>query len=239
MSWQPCTTRWPWLAWRLLPAYGFQHRGACLLDLEEQRIVLARHQEHDATVVPTLPTPTTLIGDVHELETVEQQRAGVPARFPGSRQRPCWTFAMCSSWPFFAPVIDERRVFPDGRRQTVGVHQFGKIMFQHAAFAGLGQALLDALARFFVLDRRDQLFHVDAVIPHVQDPHLAVFGHVLAIGPHAASARHRGASSSLKPLSRQASTKLAARRFTSHSQGAGSVSSRSLMSKITRRSGVA
>ena len=47
------------------------------------------------------------------------------------------------------------------------------------------------------------------------------------------------AQSSLKPLSRQASTKLAARRFTSHSQGAGRVSSRSLMSKITRRSGVA
>ncbi len=34
-------------------------------------------------------------------------------------------------------------------------------------------------------------------------------------------------------------SKLAARRFTSHSQGPGSVSSKSLMSKIIRRSGVA
>ncbi|MNF99138.1 hypothetical protein D3C84_820250 [compost metagenome] len=40
-------------------------------------------------------------------------------------------------------------------------------------------------------------------------------------------------------LSRAATTKLIARRFTSHSQGAGSVSSKSLMSKIRLRSGVA
>ncbi len=41
------------------------------------------------------------------------------------------------------------------------------------------------------------------------------------------------------PSERAASTKEAARRFTSHSQGAGSVSSKSLMSKMTFRSGVA
>src|SRR5690242_11893185 len=44
---------------------------------------------------------------------------------------------------------------------------------------------------------------------------------------------------SLNPLSRHATTKLAARRLTSHSQGAGKVSSRSLMEKITCLSGVA
>ena len=41
------------------------------------------------------------------------------------------------------------------------------------------------------------------------------------------------AAASLRPLSRQATTKLAARRLTSHSQGAGRVSSRSLMEKMT------
>ena len=84
-----------------------------------------------------------------------------------------------------AQVIDERRVFLDGRRQTGGVHQCREVMFQHAAFAGLRQTLFHALAGFFVLDRRDQFFHIDARIPHVQDPHLAVFRHVFAIGPHA------------------------------------------------------
>ena len=40
-----------------------------------------------------------------------------------------------------------------------------------------------------------------------------------------------------KPLFRAATTRLAARRFTSYSNGPGSVSSKSLMSKTSRRSG--
>jgi putative DNA primase/helicase len=47
------------------------------------------------------------------------------------------------------------------------------------------------------------------------------------------------AADSLRPLSRQAITKLTARRLRSHSQGAGRVSSRSLMAKMTCLSGVA
>ena len=54
---------------------------------------------------------------------------------------------------------------------------------------------------------------------------------------HAAAASH--AKLSLKLLFRQARTKLAARRFMSHSHGAGSVSSKSLISKMIRLSGVA
>src|SRR5918995_970318 len=51
-----------------------------------------------------------------------------------------------------------------------------------------------------------------------------------------AASRQSGAS---KPLSRPATTKLAARRFTSHSQGPGRVSSKSLRSKSRARSGEA
>ena len=94
----------------------------------------------------------------------------------------------------FAPVIDERRIFLDRRRQTGRVHQFGKLMLQHAALAGFLQALLGTLAGFFVLDRREQFFHVDAVIPHVQRPHVAVFGHVFAVGTHAGQHRVAGDS---------------------------------------------
>ena len=43
----------------------------------------------------------------------------------------------------------------------------------------------------------------------------------------------------LKPLARPAMTKLADSRLTSHSHGPGSVSSKSLMSNISRRSGEA
>ena len=59
-------------------------------------------------------------------------------------------------------------------------------MFQHAAFSGFLKAVLETLEGFFVLDRRDQVFNIDARIPHVQDPHVAVFRHAFAIGPHAA-----------------------------------------------------
>src|SRR5579872_4687298 len=54
----------------------------------------------------------------------------------------------------------------------------------------------------------------------------------------AASATRR-VSASVKPLSRPATTRLATRRLTSHSNGPGSVSSKSLTSKTSRRSGEA
>ena len=83
-----------------------------------------------------------------------------------------------------------------------------------------------------------RLLDIDARVPDVQHRHLGEFRHALAIR---ANAGQRGISRrpSLKPLLRHARTTLAARRLTSHSQGAGRVSSRSLMSKMTRRSGVA
>lgn len=49
----------------------------------------------------------------------------------------------------------------------------------------------------------------------------------------------RARSASSKPLARAAITKLADRRLTSHSQGPGRVSSKSLMSNISSRSGEA
>ena len=137
-----------------------------------------------------------------------------------------------------APVIDQRRVFFDRRRQIVQVHQFGKFVFEHTVLTRLRESVLKAITGFIAPDRWDQFFDINARIPNIQAVHFAEFRHVFAIRAHAGEATSRE-QSSLKPLSRQARTKLVARRFTSHSQGAGSVSSRSLMSKITRRSGVA
>ena len=73
------------------------------------------------------------------------------------------------------------------------MHQLGKIMFHHAARACLLQALHTPLARFFVLDGREQFFHVNAVVPHVQSSHLAEHGHVFAVGTHAGQHRVAGA----------------------------------------------
>ena len=56
-----------------LARIGFEDRGACLLELEEQGIVLARHQEHDATEGPDAADADHLDRHVHELETVQKQ----------------------------------------------------------------------------------------------------------------------------------------------------------------------
>ena len=53
----------------------------------------------------------------------------------------------------------------------------------------------------------------------------------------AAATATRRASAAAKPLSRPATTRLATSRLTSHSNGPGSVSSKSLTSKTSRRSG--
>ena len=76
-------------------------------------------------------------------------------------------------------------------------------------------------------------------IPGVEDSRRRVGEHLLAV---ALDRRPRGLLARVarrNPRSRPASTKLAARRFTSHSNGAIDTSSKSLMSKTILRSGVA
>ena len=43
-----------------LSRVGLQHRGARLLHLEKQRVLIVGHQQDYGQRVPTLPTPTTL-----------------------------------------------------------------------------------------------------------------------------------------------------------------------------------
>ena len=113
------------------------------------------------------------------------------------------------------------------------VASFGEVMFQHAARAGLGQPLLvhaceAPCPRASGSPSRRRCSHTTRPAPASR-----------CIPPCArgtsarTKARRRGRCPGSKPLLRQARTKLAARRFTSHSQGAGRVSSRSLMSKIS------
>ena len=137
-----------------------------------------------------------------------------------------------------AQVKNQGGIFLDGRGKTGRGREFRELMFQHAAFAGFRQALLQSLAGFFVLDRRDQLFNIDARVPHVHDSHLAVFRHVFAIGPHAAQHGIAGGVFT-EAVVAAGQYEAGGQAFHVPFPGAGRVSSRSLMSKITRRSGVA
>ena len=85
---------------------------------------------------------------------------------------------------------------------------------------------------------REQLLDVVAGVPDLERALLGEPAHRLAIGAHAVA--HRSAPDpGGKPRSRPATSMLAANRLTSHSNGPGCVSSKSLRSNTSRRSGPA
>ena len=84
----------------------------------------------------------------------------------------------------------------------------------------------------------DHRLGIDAGVPEVEVAASRELGHGLAV--RGRTARPPTVPMSLvEPRERPASTKLVARRFTSHSNGPGLVSSKSLMSKTIARSGAA
>ena len=113
---------------------------------------------------------------------------------------------------------------------------------EHQLRTAARRRLGDPLAehRLLVLRQHRQIVgFVEAGVPDVQHIHV---GEIRASGRGSCGRRrppHRDRRGPTARWLRAASTKEATSRLTSHSQGAGNVSSRSLMSKISRRSGVA
>ena len=95
----------------------------------------------------------------------------------------------------------------------------------------LGRLLSALLAPFFeaaLAGMASELVCRQAGVPDVHRAHLGEPGHRLAVRRR--PTRCRGRASAVKPLLRAAIVKLAAMRFTSYSNGPGSVSSKSLRS---------
>ena len=99
--------------------------------------------------------------------------------------------------------------------------------------------LLPAFSRRRRLRFFDEHLGVHMRIPHFKRTHLRVLAHVLDDTIRAIVSTASPQRPPPMPSSRDARTMLAARRLTSHSHGAGSVSSKSLMSNSSRRSGLA
>ena len=83
----------------------------------------------------------------------------------------------------------------------------------------------------------DDLLDVDVGVPHVEVARLGQATHLLPVRRPDRPSRPTAQSFLEKLWSRPAMTTLAARRLRSHSQGPGSVSSKSLTSNIIERSG--
>ena len=68
----PCTTRAPWCLYLLAPAYRSEHRRARLLDLQEQRIVLAiAHQQEHHGLGPDRADADDLARDIRVVVVIE------------------------------------------------------------------------------------------------------------------------------------------------------------------------
>ena len=242
----PSTTRWPWLANSLLPRNGSSTEACASLACRNSGSSLSRPSMRMIQArVPTLPTPTTL-----RAASTKRKRSSSLRRSPESVRRYERISACNASWACSpsgrrtssSSRHDQRRVADDPRLAVDGLGQL--VEGREAVLrAGLGDVLVQALlllGRGLRRELRNDLLDVDAVVPEIQVPH-----------PGVARASPRGnaradhlvdlvrASSSSKPRSRPATAKLATSRLTSHSNGPGSVSSKSLMLKTSRRSGAA
>ena len=107
------------------------------------------------------------------------------------------------------------------------------------AFATLRSNALALLRVARLGGHRGDVVEVDPRVPDVEVRHAGELLHRLAVRARHGPVDRVALRRSSKPRSRPATAKLATSRFTSHSNGPGSVSSKSLMLKMSRRSGAA
>ena len=136
-----------------------------------------------------------------------------------------------STWVSSGGSSTKRRPSPDRLGQPGQRVQAGVVL-------GAGQAVGHRAAAP-APGQGDDRGGVDPRVPHVQQPHPGVAGQLLAVDARPPPGRPGGRPPGRTRPSAPATTKLVASRLTSHSQGAGRVSSKSLRSKTRLRSGVA
>src|SRR5262249_5418173 len=167
---------------------GLQDRRACFFHLEEEWILFAGQEEHDSAPGADATDADHLDRDIVEFVTVQEPPPVFLHGFPiagKSRLDAGEKFPMT----VLAPMIDERRIVFNGRQPANNLRKLGKIVFKHAAMASRLQSLPQTLAGLRVFYRWNQVCDIHARIPHVQDPHLAEFGHALAIRSNAGEHR--------------------------------------------------
>ena len=193
--------------------------------------------------VPTLPTPTTLMGNVFELKTVKERTYGLRQALPILGERPLGTPASEGLLAATPPPGGE--IVRGLSRDNCGpASRFYERAGENHARARCVRAPCVELSSspgrraLGIADCREQFFGAQTRVPHVQEQSSCRTRSCARDTQRA----HARAASAPQPVAQtvvsDASTKLDASRFTSHSQGAGSVSSRSWMSNCTRRPGV-
>ena len=201
--------------------------------------------------VPTLPTPTTLRAMSTTSNSLEQVAAIVLQASPGrrgtargsrarSRRRRCRSVAASSrsgmtigGWLTIRYRPSTCSASFDSACRLSRVRAFSAVF--SARFCG--PLLRRLLARVPFRSSRAafsiaaiSVFLRQAGVPDVHRAHLGELGHRLSVGASPTRASRRARRPCVKPLLRAAIVKLAAMRFTSYSNGPGSVSSKSFRS---------
>ena len=243
----PSTTRWPWLRERALAEVGLEHRGLRLLDLEEQRVVVvAAEQQRRSSSACRRCRRRRPCGRGRRSGSSRAGGGGRPAACGGSRGA-----ARGSALELLA--IAGLRA-----RSAIGTSSGGSLTNRGSPSTIVGE--LRERPSGCPWSAPSSTVCCDGLQPggrlrspqSGQDRRRRRGGRTRRRGSasrrSAASLRGRSgptrddgrcAGLRSKPRSRPAISKLAASRFTSHSNGPGSVSSKSLRSKTRVRSGEA
>ena len=223
-----------------------EHRGLGLFGLEEQWfLAVVGLQQQDPGAGADAADPDDLAGDLdqlellHEVPAVGLQGARVLVEEVGELDVDRLGLQVTEE---LFDRHDQRRVADD---PSLSVDDGGELAQRLHAVSGasLGHRLLGLLRRFLAELRIELVDGVWSMSRWAyQTPSIGMFGelHASRCGrPRRRRGWPCGAPSAVKPLSRPATATLAANRLTSHSNGPGRVSSKSLRSKTSRRSGEA
>ena len=240
-----CDDSFPLVGVLALAAVVGQHRGLGLLGLQEQWfLVVSGVEQQDPGTGADTPDADHLARHVDQRELLDQ----VPAvGLEGLRVRVQEVVEL--GIERVAVGVGEQLF--DGHDQgwvagdpALSVHDGGELAERLQAVSGaclrhrlLGQ--LPAALGELGLELGDGLLDFEVGVPDVEQRHPGELPHRGAVALDAGEDDRCGSSWSVKPLSRPATTRLAARRLTSHSKGPGSVSSKSLTSNTSRRPGEA
>ena len=225
-----------------------EDRRLGLLRLEDQRVAsVTADEEVDPRVRPDAPDAHHLPRRVDQAVLLERvvlarQRAAVRA---DERADPRVELVALESERSeivrrARPAGDRRRTGTRRRRwptRFANTRRWSRVLaLARSAFAFRAPVVVMRRSRTAVSISARIALDVDMVVPDVDRPHLRGAPHGLPVAPDPAVTMSRR-SAGRKPRCRAQISKLAASRFTSHSHGPGSVSSKSLMSNINFRSG--
>src|SRR5208283_668828 len=164
-----------------LTCIRLQNRGARLLDLQNERISSAGHQQDDPAGGADATDAHDLGCGVLDFVAVEQhaivRRQGFAVPGEGVLDN-----RMDLAGRVTLPVKDRRELLFENRRPSRTFYEFREEAFRGALLTRLRQVLNRAAADPGILDTSDQHLDLDGGVPQFQHLHFSELSHAFAVG---------------------------------------------------------